>query len=104
MSQLERHLRTIRIADIDPLPVTDVNRRHPLVIDEDAIEAAVVDRDPATLIESQHEVRSGHQGMGDAHVGPQVPPNDDIMARRKSALSTVGADGDSGQSWCTHRG
>ena len=69
-TDLEGHCRPVRVADIDPLTVLDVDRRYSTVVDVQAIEAAVVDGDPPALIEAQYQVNPGNQRVRDADVGP----------------------------------
>jgi hypothetical protein len=79
-TDLEGHRGPVRVADIDPLTVLDVDGRHPTVVDVQTIEAAVVDGDPPALIEPQYQVYPGNQRVRDADVGPQVTPDDHIVA------------------------
>jgi hypothetical protein len=88
-TDLEGHRGPVRVADIDPLTVLDVDARHPPVVDIQPVEAAVVDRDPSALVKSQHQVCPGDQGMPDAHVRPQVTSNDYIVAWGEGALRTL---------------
>ena len=67
-TDLEGHRRAVRIADIDPLAVLDVDHRHAPVVDVETIEATVVDGNPSALVESQHQVYPGDQGVRDANV------------------------------------
>jgi hypothetical protein len=79
-ADLEGHRRTVRIADIDPLAVLDIDDRHASVVDVQPVEAAIVDGDPSALVESQHQVYPGDQRMCDADVRAQVTADDDIVA------------------------
>jgi hypothetical protein len=79
-TDLEGHRRPVRVADIHPLAVLDVGGRYPTVVDVQTIEAAVVDRDPPALIEAQYQMDPGNQRVRDADVGPQVTPDDHIVA------------------------
>ena len=40
---------------------------------------------------------SGRSRVGDANVGADIAPDDDVVARRERALPTAGADGDRGR-------
>jgi hypothetical protein len=84
-AHLERQLGAVRVADVDVQTVMDVDGRHAAAVDEHAVEAAVVDRDPPALIEPQHEVCPRDQGVGDANVGPEVAADDDIVASGEGA-------------------
>jgi hypothetical protein len=101
-TDLEGHRRAVRIADIDPQTVLNVDGRHAAIVDIQPIEAAVVDGDPSALIESHHQVSPGDQGMRDTHVGPQIAPDDDIVARCKGAFGTLVAHGQHGRGWSAH--
>ena len=84
-AHLEGQLRPVWIADVELLTVLDVDGGHPAPVDEHPVEAAVVDRDPAALVEPQHQVRSRDQRMGDAHIGAEVAADDDIITGREGA-------------------
>ena len=84
-AHLETQLGAVRIADVDALAVLDVDGRHPASVHVHAVEAAVVDRDPPALVEPQHQVCPGDQGVGDAYVGAQVATDDDIISRGEVA-------------------
>ncbi len=79
-TDLEGHRRAVRVADIHSLAVLDVGGRYPTVVDIQTIKAAVVDGDPPALIEAQDQVYPGYQRVRDADVGPQVTPDDHIVA------------------------
>ena len=67
------------------LTVLDVDGRHPASVDVHAVEAAVVDGDPPALVEPQHQVCPGDQGVGDAYVGAKIASDDDIVASGEGA-------------------
>ena len=67
------------------MPSLDVDGRHPAAVDEHAVEAAVVDRDPSALVEPQHQVCPGDQRVGDADVGAEIAADDDIVASGEGA-------------------
>nr|WP_286178277.1 hypothetical protein [Arthrobacter sp. SLBN-53] len=79
-ADLEGQLRAVGIADVELLAVGDVQRGDPLTVDVHAVEAAVVDGDPAALIEAQHQVRARDQRVGDTYIGAQVATDDDVIA------------------------
>ncbi|BCI88443.1 hypothetical protein NIIDMKKI_36490 [Mycobacterium kansasii] len=68
-TDLEVQRRTVGIADVDPLAVVDVDDRYAAVADIEAVEAAVVDGDPAALVEAQQQVYSRDQRVRDTDVG-----------------------------------
>ena len=102
-ADLEGQRRAVRVADVDPQPVLDVDGRDPAAVDEQAVEAAVVDGDPSALVEAQHQVGPGDQGVGDAHVGAQVTADDYIVACGEGAFGSVIPNGQRGRGWSTHR-
>jgi len=91
------------IADVQAEPVGDVDRRDALIVDEHAVEAAVVDGHPAALIEAQHQMRSGDQRVGDADVGAKVASDDHVIAWGESAGRPVVLDGQRGRGGSRHR-
>ena len=102
-ADLEGQLRAVGIADVDGLAVLDVDGGHPAAVDVHAVEAAVVDRDPAALVEPQHQVRAGDQRMGDADVGAEVAADDDVVACREVSGRPVVPNGQRGRGWSAHR-
>jgi hypothetical protein len=84
-ADLERQAGAIGIADVDLLAVLDVDRGRPAPVDVHAVEAAVVDRDPAALVEPQYQVGARDQRVGDADIGTEVASDHDIIAWRESA-------------------
>ena len=84
-ADLERKARTVGIADVDLLAVVNVDCGHAAPVCVHTVEAAVVDRDPAALVEPQYQVRSRDQGMGDAHISAKVAADDDITTGREGA-------------------
>jgi hypothetical protein len=97
VAELERQPGTIGIADGDGLPVVDLYHRHPPMVDEHAVETAVVDGHPPASLESQHHMRARHQWMCDAHVGAQVATDDNVMAGRESTVRPVRSNGEGGR-------
>jgi hypothetical protein len=85
-SHLEGDPRSVWIAKAHCLAIADLDHRHPLAIDVDPVEGAVVDPQPPTLLESQQEVSPGHQGMGDPHVSAQITSDDNVVACGERAL------------------
>jgi hypothetical protein len=85
-ADLEGQQRAVRVADVDPLAVLDVDHRHATVVDVHSVEAAVVDGDPSALVEPQQQVSPGDQRVSDADICPQVTPNNYIVAWREGAL------------------
>jgi hypothetical protein len=84
-ADLERQARAVGIADVDLLAVLNVDGGYPAAIDVHAVEAAVVDRDPAALVEPQHQMRARGQRVGDTNVCAEVAADHDIVAGRESA-------------------
>jgi len=101
-ADLEGQRRTVRVADIDPQAVLDVDARHATVVDIKPIEAAVVDGDPSALVESHEEMRPGDQWVCDANVRAQVTPNRDIIACREGALGSLVPHGQDWRGWWAH--
>ncbi|BBZ52677.1 hypothetical protein MHEI_43940 [Mycobacterium heidelbergense] len=93
---LESHCRTIRIADVDPQAVVDVDDRHATIVDVQPIEAAVVDGNPPALVEPHDEVCPGYQRVCDPDVRAQVTPNDYVVARCESAFGSLVSHGQHG--------
>ena len=102
-ADLEGHPRAVGVADVDVLAVLNVDGRHAAAVDEHAVEAAVVDRDPPALVEAQHKMRSRDQGVGDSHIGPKVAAYHDIATRRECARRSVVPNGQRWWCWSTHR-
>ena len=84
-ADLERQARAVGIAYVDLLAILDVDRGHPAPVDVHAVEAAVVDRDPAALVEPKHQVGARDQRVGDADIGTEVAADHDIIAWREGA-------------------
>ena len=82
-ADLESQARAVGIADIDLLTVPNVHAGYPSAIDEHAVEAAVVDRDPAAPIEPQHHMGARDQWVGDPNVSAQIAADHDVTAGRK---------------------
>ena len=78
-------------------PSSDVDRRHPAAVDEHAVQRAVVDRQPAALIEAQHQMGARDQRVGDADVGAEVAADDHIVAGREGAFRPVVPNGQRGR-------
>ena len=58
MPDFEGDPRSVGLADVDRLAVLDVDRRHPLAVEEDPVQRIVVDRDPPAVVEAQQQVRA----------------------------------------------
>ena len=101
-ADLEGQRRPVRIADVDAQAVLDVDHGHALVVDEQPVEAAVVDGDPSALVESDDEVRAGDQGMCHADVGAKVTPDRYIVARGERALGSLVPHGQHRWGWSAH--
>jgi hypothetical protein len=92
MTDLESKLRAVGIADVDRLAVVDVDDRHPAAVDVGPVQRAVVDRQPAALIEPHDQVRAGDPGIRNPQVRVGVTPDDDLVAGRERALGPVVPD------------
>jgi hypothetical protein len=53
MTDFEGELRSVWIADVDGLAIVNVDHRHPTPIDVSPVQRAVVDRQPAALVEAE---------------------------------------------------
>lgn len=102
-AHFEGQLRAVGIADVDLLPVVDVDGGHAAAVDVHPVEAAVVDGDPAALVEAHHEMRTGNQRVGDSDVSTQVSADDNIVAGRERASGAVVPNGQRGGGWSAHR-
>jgi hypothetical protein len=102
-TQLEYQPRTVGIADIDTLTRLNIDRRHPATVDENSIQAAVVDCHPSALVESQHQVGAGDQGVRDPYIGAEITPDDHIMACCEGARRSVVPNGQHRWGWVAHR-
>ena len=102
-ADLESQLRSVGVADVEALTVVDVDRGHPPVVDVHPVEAAVVDGDPAALVEPQHKVCAGDQRMCDTDVGAKVTADNYVVARREASGRPVVSNGQRGRGWSAHR-
>ena len=102
-SHLEAQRRTVRIAQIHRRAVGDVDLRHPSAVDKHPVERTVVDRPPPAVLEAQHDMRPGHQGMGQADIGAQVPADNHVMSGGERARWPVVPDGEDGRGGLVHR-
>jgi hypothetical protein len=87
---LERDPRSVGLADVDGLAVADVDRRHPLPVEEDPVDRVVVDRDPAAVVEAQQQVRPRDQRVRHPQVGAQVAADDHVAPRREITFGSLG--------------
>ena len=63
-ADLEGERRAVRIADVDPQPILDVDDRDTAVVDIKAVEAAVVDGDPSALVDIARSGGCARSGGG----------------------------------------
>jgi hypothetical protein len=84
-ADLEAQAGPVGVADVGLQAVVNVDRRHPAPVDVQPVEAAVVDCDPAALVESQHQVGARDQRVCDADVGAKVTPDHNVVAWRERA-------------------
>ena len=85
-ADLERQLRPACVADVDALPVMDVDHRPAVAVDECAVHRTVVDGDPLALFEAQDQMRARNPRVGDPDIGTQVAPDDDVVTRHECAF------------------
>lgn len=102
VSDLERQLWAVGVADVDDLAVLDVDGRYPPAVDERSIQRTIVDRHPPALVETQQQVRTRDQRMRDPHVGAQIASDDHVVTRREAALRSVISDRQHRRGWSTH--
>ena len=99
---LERQQRPVGVSDVDTLAVMDVDHRHPAAIDVRPVQRTVVDRQPPALIEPQQKMSTRNQRVRDAHVGPEVAPDNHVMARCEGAFRPVMPNGQRWWGWRSH--
>jgi hypothetical protein len=92
-AHVECQQRSVRVSDVEGLPVVDLDHRHAPAVDESSVERTVVDRQPLALIETQQEVGTRDQRVGDTHVRSQIAPDDYIVARCEGAFRSLVMDG-----------
>ncbi len=102
-ADLEGQRRAVRIADVDPQAVLDVDDWHATVVDEQSVEAAIVDGDPSALVESHEEVCSGDQWVCNADVRAKVTPDDYVVACREGAFGSLVPHGQHRRGWSAHQ-
>jgi hypothetical protein len=90
---LEGQVGPVGISDVDALAVVNVHHRHPAAVDESPVERTVVDRQPPALLESQQQMGARNQRVRDAHVGPEIPSDDDVMTRGEGSFRPVMTNG-----------
>ena len=104
LADLEGQQWAVGVTDVHRRAVVQVGGRDTLPVDVHAVEAAVVDRDPAAVIETQHQVCARDQRVGDAEVGAQIAADYDIVSRGERARGGVMANGERWQcGWSSHR-
>jgi hypothetical protein len=99
---LECQQRPVGISDVDALAVVNVDYRHPAAVDVSPVQRTVVDRQPPTLVESQQKMSARNQRVRDAHVGPEVAPDDHVVARCEGAFRPVMPNGQRWWGWRSH--
>ncbi len=103
MADLERQHRSLGVGELDLHPILNVDGGHPPAIDVHPVEAAVVDGNPAPVVEPQNQMFTRNQGVGNAHVGSDVAPDDDVVAGRERARRSVVPNSQRGRGWSAHR-
>ncbi|OBH61123.1 hypothetical protein A5685_25750 [Mycobacterium colombiense] len=71
----------------------DLDHRHAPAVDESSVEGTVVDGQPLALIETQQQVGTRNQRVGDTHVRSQIAPDYYIVARCEGAFRSFVMDG-----------
>ena len=79
----------LRIPHVYALAVVDVDDRHPVAVDVGPVQRAVVDGQPAALIEAQDQVRARDPRVRDAQVGVLITSDDNLMTRCEGTLGPV---------------
>ncbi len=102
LADFERDARAVGFADVDGLPVLDVDRRHPPAVHINPVERVVVHRPPAALLEAQQHVRPGDQRVRHPQVGAQVAADDHVTARGEAAFGAVGSGSQHGLRGASH--
>ena len=85
-SDLECESRSAGIADVDALPVMDVDHRRAVAVDESPVHRAVVDGHPLALLETQDQMRARNPRIGDPDISAQIAADDDVVTRREGAF------------------
>jgi hypothetical protein len=102
-ADLEGERRTVRIADVDPRPILDLNDRDTTVADIKTVEASVVDGYPSALVKPHDEVGAGDQRVGNADVCAKVTPDHNVVAWCEGALGSLVPHGERRRGWWTHQ-
>jgi hypothetical protein len=85
----ESEPRPLGIAHVDALAVVDVDDGHPVTVDVGPVQRAVVDGQPAALIEAQDQVRARDPRVRDAQVGMLITSDDNLMTCCEGSLGPV---------------
>lgn len=88
-SDCEGQPRSLWVTDVNALAVVDIDDRHPIAVEIGPVQRAVVDCQPAPLVETQEQVRTRDPWIGDAHVGPRVAADDHLVAGGEGSLGPV---------------
>lgn len=83
---LEAQERTVGVSDVQALAVIDLDHGYATAVDERLVQRIVVDRQPSALIETQEEMSTRDQRMGDPHIGAQVSSDHHVVARCEGAF------------------
>jgi hypothetical protein len=92
-ADVERQQRSVRVADVQVLPVVDFDDGHAPAVDESSVERTVVDGQPLALVETQQQVGTRNQRVGDTHVRSQIAPDYYIVARCEGAFRSFVMNG-----------
>ncbi|OBK51835.1 hypothetical protein A5657_17695 [Mycobacterium kubicae] len=101
-SDLEGQPRTGGVADVDALPVVDVDDGHAVAVDVGPVQGAVVNGQPAALVEAKYQVGARDARIWDTQVGVQVTSDDHLVTGLKGDLGPVMSDGQRRRGWSTH--
>jgi hypothetical protein len=91
-SDRKRQPRSLRIPDVDGLPVVDVDHRHPVSVEVGPVQRAVIDRQPAALIEPHDQMCARYPRVRDPQIGMHIPADDHLVACGERTLGPVVSD------------
>lgn len=103
MADLEGQHRSLGVGEVDLHPVLNVDGAHLPAIDVHPVEAAVIDANPAPMVEPQNQMFTRDQRVGNPYVGLDVAPDDDVVAGRERARRSVVPHSQRGRCWSAHR-
>jgi hypothetical protein len=101
-SDRERQPRSLRVPDVDGLPVVDVDHRHPVSVEVGPVQRAVIDRQPAALIEAHDQMCARYPRVRDPQIGMRIPADDHLVACGERTLGPVVSDCQDRRGGSTH--